>query len=190
MTTQELVESARLRAQDYHGAQKYGDEPYMVHLEAVVANLRQFGHGEDAALLAAGYLHDTVEDTGMTLDILQGSFGKDVTELVSLVTDKPGKTRKERQAATFPLTRVNKRAVALKLADRLANVSASMLPGQEARMKRYYAEHASFTKMLFVEGGGNLPMWQALGKLMFEHVSGVERRAVSAKVMGRRKKAR
>jgi (p)ppGpp synthase/HD superfamily hydrolase len=58
--TSEFYRDLALR---YHGEQRYGDHPYGVHLDAVVEILREYGH---EALVPAGYLHDTLEDTDAT----------------------------------------------------------------------------------------------------------------------------
>lgn len=59
------LQQARKFAVEAHGDQRYGDEPYVVHLDHVLAVLQRFGiEGED--ILVAGLLHDTIEDTNVT----------------------------------------------------------------------------------------------------------------------------
>lgn len=64
---------------------KYTGEPYVNHPEAVAALVRSVPHTE--AMLAAAWLHDTVEDTGVTLDEIRSLFGEEVAGLVGWLTD-------------------------------------------------------------------------------------------------------
>ncbi len=64
---------------------KYTGEPYIVHpieVAAIVATVT-----EDEAMIAAAYLHDTVEDTETTLEIIEMEFGSDIAALVEQLTD-------------------------------------------------------------------------------------------------------
>ena len=118
-----LIEHARDYAAEKHRAQqrKYAGEPYFVHLEAVVAVLRN--HGVDAeAVLAAGYLHDVVEDTPTTLQDITSAFGDEVAELVYWLTDAEKGNRKARMAmASWRLGRAPWEAKLIKLADIVDN---------------------------------------------------------------------
>lgn len=108
-----------------HGDQMYGHSPYVVHLDQVHFNARKFGAVN--AVLVAAYLHDVVEDTEVTLTIVNGLFGVEVMRLVAAVTDEPGRTRMERHTNTYPKTRAaGLDAIFLKLCDRIANVQASI----------------------------------------------------------------
>jgi (p)ppGpp synthase/HD superfamily hydrolase len=62
----EPVSRARAFAIKAHGEQRYGDQRYSFHLEAVAELLHPFGI--DAQTV--GYLHDVVEDTPLTLTAL------------------------------------------------------------------------------------------------------------------------
>ncbi|QCR34647.1 HD domain-containing protein [Nissabacter sp. SGAir0207] len=87
MTT--LVERARRFAGKAHAAinqrRKYTDDPYIVHPRAVAKIVRSVPHTE--AMLAAAWLHDTVEDTPTTLHEIQEKFGAEVAELVEMLTN-------------------------------------------------------------------------------------------------------
>ena len=56
---------------------KYTDQPYFNHLEAVVEVLRGAGV-TDPSVVAAAYLHDTVEDTNATMQVVVQEFGRDI----------------------------------------------------------------------------------------------------------------
>jgi hypothetical protein len=80
-------------------------EPYVNHLAEVAHLLAVAVHGRDANLIAAGLLHDTLEDTEATWDELAATFNEDIAELVSEVTDDkslPKQVRKRLQVEHAP----------------------------------------------------------------------------------------
>lgn len=163
----ELLEAARNFAAEKHAAkgQLYGDSPYVVHLDAVVAVLKSFGVS-DQTLLAAAYLHDVVEDCGVTTAEVEAEFGAGVGELVWAVTNEPGKNRKERAQRTYPKIASTPGATQLKLADRIANVEACQLPPvNPAKLAMYRDEFASFDEALYVRGQYE-HMWRLLEVLL------------------------
>jgi len=103
----ELIERARVYATAAHAAveqtRKYTKEPYIVHPARVAATVAQVGGTDE--MIAAAYLHDVVEDTGVTIEQIYAEFGDAVGELVGWLTDvsKPEdgnrKTRKAMDAA-------------------------------------------------------------------------------------------
>lgn len=87
--TSNLLERARVFATAAHAAvgqkRKYTGEPYVVHpLE--VANIVMAAGGSEASI-AAAMLHDVLEDTAVTYDLLEDEFGSEVAELVLWLTD-------------------------------------------------------------------------------------------------------
>jgi GTP diphosphokinase / guanosine-3',5'-bis(diphosphate) 3'-diphosphatase len=96
--TQELTRLARAFAQHKHRDQlrKYSKQPYIVHLDSVVRILRAHGV-EDPQVLAAAYLHDTVEDTETTIEEVYNEFGEEVAKLVYWLTDAEQGRRKIRK---------------------------------------------------------------------------------------------
>lgn len=114
-------------AKVHKGQSRKSGEPYFTHpfeVASVLAELRQ-----DIPTVAAGFLHDTVEDTLATLEEIEDFFGKDVAFLVDGVT-KIGKitfsSRAESQAENFRKMLVamakDIRVILIKLADRLHNM--------------------------------------------------------------------
>jgi len=85
----DLIEWARLFATEAHGKidqrRKYTGEPYITHPEAVAAIVASVPHTHE--IVAAAWLHDTVEDTGVTIDQVRREFGDVVAELVGWLTD-------------------------------------------------------------------------------------------------------
>jgi (p)ppGpp synthase/HD superfamily hydrolase len=124
--TRLVTRAAHFAAQRHADQRRKGprQEPYVNHL-AEVADLLAEATDEDVALVAAGFLHDTIEDTQTALEELQTLFGTDVAGLVMEVTDDkslPKMERKRLQIATAPKKTV--RAKLLKMADATSNVRA------------------------------------------------------------------
>jgi len=98
-------------------------EPYINHLAEVAMLLADATGGSDAALAAAGFLHDTLEDTPTEYEELAAIFGADVAELVAAVTDDkslPKAERKRLQVEQAPSK--SARARLLKMADKISNL--------------------------------------------------------------------
>lgn len=153
-TEDPLEQAARRFAEERHGGQQYGDRPYVVHLEAVRAVLHDFGH--DGEIAAAAWLHDVVEDTPTTREEVAERFGDEVASLVWAVTGV-GSNRKERCASAYAKIRAFPAAATLKLADRIANVEASL---GSPRLVMYRAEWPAFREAL--SGLGDDRMWSRL----------------------------
>lgn len=86
----DLLKTAREFAYKAHGKQKDKNQmPYTQHLAAVAAGVRLLG-GTNAQV-AAGYLHDVVEDTKVTLlDLLEEGFPPETVQIVWAVTKRTG----------------------------------------------------------------------------------------------------
>jgi GTP diphosphokinase / guanosine-3',5'-bis(diphosphate) 3'-diphosphatase len=120
------VEQAYAVAERHHrGQRRKSGDPYITHPLAVTTILAELGM--DVPTLCAGLLHDTVEDTDYTLDMLRGDFGDTVALLVDGVTklDKV-KLGEATQAETVRKMVVamarDIRVLVIKLADRLHNM--------------------------------------------------------------------
>jgi (p)ppGpp synthase/HD superfamily hydrolase len=95
---------------------------YFVHLSGVANQLVEAGI-EDPNVLAAAYLHDTVEDTETTEAELIQTFGPDITAMVMEVTDDktlPKAERKRLQVVNAP--KKSRGAKLIKLSDKLNNL--------------------------------------------------------------------
>ena len=114
-------------------------EPYIIHPLAVKKILEEWGMDEDTII--AGILHDTVEDTAITLDDIKKEFGESVAFLVDGVTKLSTARNGMRDIDTYlPATKDNFlrlmialgddiRVLIIKLADRLHNLrTLSALP--------------------------------------------------------------
>ncbi len=133
-------------AEKAHNEQKRASgESYMVHPLSVASTLVRWGMDIDSVL--AGILHDTVEDTIVTLDDIENLFGHDVAFIVDGVT-KVTKTSESMQdhANYLPQTKDNLskllialgqdvRVIIIKLADRLHNLSTLKYMPRDKQIK-------------------------------------------------------
>lgn len=118
-----MIEEAKRYAIEAHKDQKYGEQPYSVHLESVVKVLTDCGVNKPEKL-AAGWLHDVIEDTGIEFEDIVVDFGPEVAGLVFACTGI-GENRKARNACIYEKIAKNPAAADIKVADRIANVEAS-----------------------------------------------------------------
>src|ERR1041385_8713968 len=85
-----LLKRALDQAAVWHRSQrrKYpsADVPYVSHLAGVAVILAR--HGFDEEVVAAGALHDAIEDQGVTFADLATRFGERVATLVKMVTEQ------------------------------------------------------------------------------------------------------
>ncbi len=114
-------------AKAHKGQERVSGEPYLSHpleVSAILTHLRM-----DTATVAAGLLHDAVEDTHATLKEIREHFGDEIAALVDGVTKLsriPFSTREEAQAENIRkmVLAMSKdiRVILVKLADRLHNM--------------------------------------------------------------------
>ncbi|NJM49703.1 MAG: bifunctional (p)ppGpp synthetase/guanosine-3',5'-bis(diphosphate) 3'-pyrophosphohydrolase [Sphingomonadales bacterium] len=126
VSTAGLLTRAASFAAIKHCAQRRKDvdaTPYINHTLAVAAILSEEGGVDDAEILAAAILHDTVEDTEATLDELTKLFGKRVASIVGEVTDDMTLPKAERKAKQISSAAGKRREAKLvKLADKISNL--------------------------------------------------------------------
>ena len=124
----DVVDAAFDKAFVAHRAQlRHSGQPYIIHPIAVATILAKLGM--DYQSVAAALLHDTVEDTDVTLEDIRNEFGADIASLVDGVT-KLGKvpwiSREEQQAENVRklLLAMSEdiRVIIIKLADRTHNM--------------------------------------------------------------------
>ena len=90
----------------------------------------------DYNLQAAALLHDTLEDTALTYELLVYEFGEDVASLVNEVTHE---RRADDKGWYFPRLK-SLRGIQLKFADRLSNISRMEGVWNEKRIAKYLAK--------------------------------------------------
>ncbi len=124
----DLVRKAYEYSQKHHAGQtRASGEPYLVHPLGVAQVLAEMKM--DPVAIAAGLLHDSVEDTSVTIEDIRQEFGEQVAHIVEGVTKISQidfATREEQQAENLRkmmLAMVDDiRVVLIKLADRLHNM--------------------------------------------------------------------
>ena len=122
-----VCEAAELAARCHNGMPRKGrgNEPYINHLAEVARLLAAATDGADAELVAAGWLHDAVEDGGTTPEELVQEFSERVASLVVEVTDDmtlPKSERRLRQVVEAP--HKSPAAKLIKIADKISNIGA------------------------------------------------------------------
>ncbi len=102
---------------------KYTDEPYIVHPIEVMMIVRSVPHTPE--MLAAALLHDTVEDTDVTIEDIEATYGETVAALVNDLTepDWPGNRAERKEAEAQRLATISPEAQTIKLADLISNTS-------------------------------------------------------------------
>lgn len=120
-----LLEAERFAASRHQGQTRKdaARTPYIEHPRALVHLLRETGGVRDIDVLAAGFLHDVIEDTDTTPRELRAAFGQTITRIVIEVSDDkrlPKIARKFLQVQGAPF--VSREAKLVKLADKICNL--------------------------------------------------------------------
>ena len=98
-------------------------EPYVNHLVEVARLLADATSGDDPALVAAGLLHDTLEDTCTTFEELERGFGAEIAGLVQEVTDNKKLEKAERKRLQIETAgKKSPRARLIKIGDKTSNL--------------------------------------------------------------------
>jgi GTP diphosphokinase / guanosine-3',5'-bis(diphosphate) 3'-diphosphatase len=144
----------------HEGQYRQSGEPYIAHPIAVAGLLRDLGG--DKAMIAAGFLHDVVEDTDVTLEQIEEQFGQEIQNLVAGVT-KLSKfnfsSKTEHQAENFRRMFLamakDIRVIVVKLADRLHNMRTleHLKPEKQKRI-------ALETREIFAPLANRLGIWR------------------------------
>ena len=158
--TEKIYREARMVAVKAHSNQSYDEIfPYEKHLEDVVDVLKRFGFS--GKFIVAGWLHDAIEDDGISYNDINTHFGYEIAEMVYCVTDEMGRNRKEKKLKTLPKTASNPDAIILKLADRVGNIEHG------GKIDMYAKEYQEFKNALFSNTPTDgMPMWYHLEKLL------------------------
>jgi GTP pyrophosphokinase len=122
---------------------RQSDEPYFEHclnVAMILSDMRM-----DSVTIAAGLLHDVVEDTGYTLKDIEDEFGKHIAQLVDGVTKiteisgRKNLSYESRQAETFRKMLLSMakdlRVIVIKFADRLHNMRTLQHMSNKSRLR-------------------------------------------------------
>src|SRR5438552_8170162 len=175
---------------EHKGQVRHSGEPYLIHPLAVADFLADMKL--DAVAIAAGLLHDVVEDTLTTIEKIQEHFGAEVAHVVEGVTKIsaiPFSSSEERQAENFRkmlLAMVDDiRVILVKLADRLHNMRTLEHMTEDQRVRT-----AQETLDIYAPIANRLGMSKIkneLEDLSFKYLDPVGYEALTAKVESRRR---
>src|SRR5690242_856658 len=146
-----ISEAAELAAQRHNGMARKGrgSEPYINHLAEVANLLSTATDGADAELVAAGWLHDTIEDTETTREELAGRFSERVASLVEECTDDmalPKAERRRLQIVHAP--QKSPGAKLIKIADKISNIGARIHPDPSAEEREDLADYTEWAEQV------------------------------------------
>jgi guanosine-3',5'-bis(diphosphate) 3'-pyrophosphohydrolase len=175
---------------EHKGQVRHSGEPYLVHpleVAAILADMKL-----DAVAVAAGLLHDVVEDTLTTIDRIREVFGEEIAHVVEGVTKLsaiPFSSSEQRQAENFRkmlLAMVDDiRVILVKLADRLHNMRTLHHLPEERRLKI-----AQETRDIYAPIANRLGMSKIkneLEDLAFKHLESKAYESLRAQVESRRR---
>ncbi|HTM25180.1 MAG TPA: bifunctional (p)ppGpp synthetase/guanosine-3',5'-bis(diphosphate) 3'-pyrophosphohydrolase [Vicinamibacterales bacterium] len=175
---------------EHKGQVRHSGEPYLVHPLEVADLLADMKL--DVVAVAAGLLHDIVEDTQTPIDRIRELFGADVAHVVEGVTKLgaiPFSSSEERQAENFRkmlLAMVDDiRVILVKLADRLHNMRTLHHLPEERRLKI-----AQETRDIYAPIANRLGMSKVkneLEELAFKYLEPKPYEALRKRVEGRRR---
>jgi (p)ppGpp synthase/HD superfamily hydrolase len=148
-----IVEKARIFATAAHAAvkqvRKYTGEPYINHPFHVMSIVKTVTHTPE--MLAAALLHDVVEDTGVTIELIEQEFGSEVANLVGWLTDvsrpEDGNRATRKQLDMEHTAQAPAAAQTIKLADLISNTS-SIVKYDMNFAETYLKEKAALLKVL------------------------------------------
>ena len=120
-----ILKAAKFAAEKHRKQLRKGAEstPYINHPLEVARMLAEDGKVEDASIIAAALLHDTIEDTETTEEELLHHFGQEITSMVLEVTDDKSLEKNERKRLQIEhASHKSPGAALIKLADKISNV--------------------------------------------------------------------
>lgn len=142
--TEDVRQALKYAKQAHTGQTRSGGEPYITHPVRVAKIVQRYkkSHNIDE-LIAAAYLHDTIEDTDTTHEALQDLFGGLVASLVKELTsdlEEIKKVGKKDYLARKMAHDMSSYALVIKLADRLDNVQDITTAKDDRWRAKYKAE--------------------------------------------------
>ncbi|MBS0249488.1 MAG: HD domain-containing protein [Proteobacteria bacterium] len=137
-------------------------KPYITHLDGVATILREYGYTAPE-IIAAAFLHDTLEKTDTALEELIEKFGMSVAELVFWLTDtEQGSAEARALQAAWRLSRAPWNAKLIKLADIIDNGTAIIMCNPDFGPTFLDEKRLQLKKMAEVENSRllRLPLFQ------------------------------
>jgi (p)ppGpp synthase/HD superfamily hydrolase len=164
MVVATTIQDVRDFALTKHGGQvrKHDARPYIEHLDGVAAILTEHGF-KTPEVIAAAFLHDTIEKSDATIEELGATFGASVAELVFWLTDMEKGSRESRALqAAWRLSRAPWNAKLIKLADIIDNGTAIVRHNSDFGPIFLDEKRLQLKKMAEIEGSRllRLPLFQ------------------------------
>ncbi|MBD1381262.1 HD domain-containing protein [Metabacillus arenae] len=158
-----LIDKAKRFAEIAHSGQerKLSGEPYFQHLENVALILLKAGFREE--VIAAGYLHDAVEDTDTEISHIEKKFGIEVAQLVTANTENKNLSWEERKQRTISFVKtasIEEKAIIA--ADKLDNINS---------LEEFYKRHGDSIWSYFNRGRDKqAEYYKAVSENLFYHL--------------------
>ncbi|AJX61186.1 HD domain-containing protein [Burkholderia pseudomallei] len=167
-----IVEKARIFATAAHAAvdqrRKYTDEPYINHPQEVAFIVETAGGTPE--MLAAAWLHDVVEDTGVMIETIEQEFGAEVATMVAQLTDvsrpehgnreERKRIDREHTAQAWPKTKT------IKLADLISN--SRSIAARDPKFAAVYLREKQ--QLLDVLRDGHPSLWREANSIVEKHL--------------------
>lgn len=153
-----MIEIAKKLAIESHNLTNcmYDNKPYEVHLKMVVDIAHKFidclpTNTDFQSIIAACWLHDTIEDCRLTYNDIKVATNEDIAEMVYALTNEKGKSRSERANDIYYNGIKNtQNASFVKICDRIANYKYSIQNNSKMALK-YEQEMNNFKSQLYDE---------------------------------------
>ena len=172
------MNTAKLFAIDAHEGQRRKsdkEKPMVIHPINVANILNEYGFDEN--VVAAGYLHDTVEDTSVTLDDIKAKFGDDIASLVEGASepDKSLSWEERKQHTIDTIKTLDLRHKAVICADKISNLEDLRIlfeiKGEYdfSAFKRGFEDQKWYYTEVYkslIDGEENHPMFERLKELL------------------------
>lgn len=140
-----VIHTAETYAITVHAGQMYGDKFYSYHLQQVVAVTSRYT--TEQHLIDAAWLHDVIEDTSITYFDLTRLFGVPTANVVWACTGV-GANRKARQRSILSKLALYPGGPLVKMADRIANLTATLEEERQDKFVMYWKEDREFSEVV------------------------------------------
>jgi hypothetical protein len=172
----DLINKARHYATQAHKRinhrRKYTNQPYDIHLKAVAERVGSVS--DDPEMIAAAWLHDTVEDTPVTFHDIEKEFGQEIGQLVSDLTDvskiSDGNRAVRKAIDRAHLAQAEPRAKTIKLADLIDNCRD--ICSNNPRFARVYL--TEMAALLEVLGDGDTKLFEQAKQLLSDSAAAMK----------------
>lgn len=158
MSMTKVLRAARRAALWHDGQRRKGEkkEPYFTHLADVA--LLSLIATSDPDVIAAAFLHDAIEDQGITAEQIEREFGSEVAALVVAMSDNKALSyRARKQAQIDKAPGLSPKAKIIKLADKTANLQSILHSPPKWPTERKLAYAAWARQVVRAMGEGQNP---------------------------------